>query len=79
MLASSAIRRAIKKYSFGNTSFILVLPYLRAEYRDNEQNYLDYYDEVEICEKSSSAHFKSAIQIRNRNMIDRSDLVVCYI
>ena len=79
LLASSAIRRAIKKYSFGNTSFILVLPYLKTEYRDNKQNYLDYYDEVEICEKSSSAHFKSAIQIRNRNMIDRSDLVVCYI
>ena len=79
LLASSAIRKAIKKYSFGKTSFILVLPYLRAEYRDNEQNYLDYYDEVEICEESVEAHFKSAIQIRNRNMIDRSDLVICYV
>ena len=79
LLASSAIRRAVKNYSSGNTAFILVLPYLKAEYRDNEQNFLDYYDEVEICEESSSVHFKSAIQVRNRSMIDRSDLVVCWI
>ena len=79
LLASSAIRRAVKNYSSGNTAFILVLPYLKAEYRDNEQNFLDYYDEVEICEESSSVHFKSAIQVRNRSMIDRSNLVVCWI
>ena len=79
LLASSAIRRAVKNYSSGNVSFILVLPYMRANYRDNEQNFLDYYDEVEICEESSSVHFKSAIQVRNRSMIDRSDLVVCCI
>ena len=79
LLASSAIRRAVKNYSSGNTTFILVLPYLKAEYRDNEQNFLDYYDEVEICEESSSVHFKSAIQVRNRSMIDRSDLVICCI
>ena len=66
LLASSAIRRAVKNYSSGNVSFILVLPYMRANYRDNEQNFLDYYDEVEICEESSSVHFKSAIQVRNR-------------
>lgn len=52
---------------------------MRAEYRDNEKNYLDYYDEIEICTKSSQAHYKSAIQIRNKCMVDRSDLVICYI
>lgn len=36
MLASSVIRRTIKKYGCGNTSFVLVLPYMKAEYRDNE-------------------------------------------
>ncbi len=51
----------------------------KVEYRDNEQEYLKYYDEVEICEESSTVHFKSAIQIRNKSMIDRSDLVVCCI
>lgn len=79
ILASSAIKRAIHKYEYGNTHFTLVLPYQRAEYRDNEQSYLQYYDEVEICTDSANAHPKSAIQVRNHNIVDRSDLVVCFI
>ena len=79
LLAASAIRRAVKQYGYGNTSIILVLPYMKAEYRDNVQNYLSYYDEVEICSESSNAHYKSAIQVRNRCMVDRSNLVVCCI
>lgn len=79
LLASSVIKRAIRNYGYGNTSFILVLPYMKAKYRYNEKNYLDYYDEVEICAESAKAHYKSAIQVRNRNMVDRSDLVVCCI
>ena len=77
LLVSSVIKWCIKKYGRDNTSFVLVLPYLRADYRDNEVEFLDYYDEVEICEEAAQAHFKAAIQIRNRCMIDRSDLVVC--
>lgn len=79
LLAASVIRRAIASYGCGNTSFILVLPYMKAEYRDNMQSYLAYYDEVEICSESEAVHYKSAIQIRNKSMVDRSALVVCYI
>ncbi len=79
LLAASVTRRAVQSYGCGNTSLILVLPYMKAEYRDNEQSYLSYYDEVEICSKSSNAHYKAAIQVRNRSMVDRSDLVVCCI
>jgi hypothetical protein len=79
LLASAAIKRAIRSYDCGNTHFTLVLPYMKAEYRDNEKEYLDYYDEVEICPESAEAHPKSAIQIRNRNIVDRSDLVICCI
>ena len=77
ILASAAIKRAINKYAYDNTHFTLVLPYMKAEYRDNEKEFLEYYDEVEVCYESSKAHPKSAIQIRNRSMINRSDLVVC--
>lgn len=79
LLASSVIKRAIRDYGYGNTYFTLVLPYMRAEYRDNEKSYLDYYDEVVICSESAEAHYKSAIQIRNRCMVKRSNLVVCCI
>ena len=32
-----------------------------------------------ICEESARAHFKGAMQFRNRHMVDRADLIVCYI
>lgn len=79
LLASSVVKRAIRNYAYGNTHFTLVLPYIKAEYRDNEKSYLKYYDEVEICSESADAHPKSAIQVRNRNIVDRSDLVICCI
>ena len=78
-LASSAIKRAIRNYGYGNTHFTLILPYMKADFRENEKHYLDYYDDVEICHESSIAHYKAAIQVRNKCMVDRSDLVVCCI
>ena len=36
LLASAAIKRAVRKHSTGNTHFTLVLPYMKAEYRDSE-------------------------------------------
>lgn len=78
-LVSSTVRRVTRKYGNANSSLILVLTYIKAEYRDNEKSYLEYYDEVEVCAKSSYSHFKGAIQIRNRIMVDQSDLVVCCI
>ncbi len=79
MIASAAIRKAVSSYGYGNTHLTLVLPYMKADFRKNEENFLEYYDEVEICEKSADAHPKSAILIRNQSMIDRSDLVICCI
>lgn len=79
LLASAAIKRTVREYGYGNTHFTLVLPYMKAEYRDNEKEYLDYYDEVEVCEESSEAHPKAAILIRNRYLVYRSDLIVCCI
>ena len=55
------------------------MAYPMAEYRNNQKEYEDFYDNIELCEASAKAHPKAAIQIRNRDMIDRSDLVICYI
>ena len=46
---------------------------------NNFEYFEEYYDEIEICQTSTKAHFKSAIQIRNREMVDRADLIVCFI
>ena len=72
-LVSSAVRRAKNDIDDANSSLILVLPYMTAEYANNKESFEKYYDEVEVC---SSGHFKSAFQTRNREMVDRSDLVV---
>ncbi len=72
-LVSSAVRRAKKSIDDSNSSLILVLPYMTAEYSNNKTSFDDYYDEVEVC---GSSHYKSAFQERNRAMIDRSDFVV---
>ena len=76
---SSAVLRVRKNYRDDNSSLVLVLPYPTAEYRNNEKYFYDYYTDVEISYKASKAYPKAAIQIRNREMVDRADLVICYI
>ena len=76
---SSSVLRARKNYRDDNSSLVLMLPYATAEHLNNEEYFHDYYTDVEISYKASKAHPKSAIQIRNREMVDRADLVICYI
>ena len=77
--ASSAVLRVRKQYRDDNSSLILVLPYAKAEYLNNEDSFHDYYSDVEISYAASKAHPKAAIQIRNREMVDRADLILCCI
>ncbi len=78
-LVSTTIRRVKKIFRDDNCCHILVLPYDTAEYRNNRDSFEEYYDQIDICQEASSAHFKAAIQKRNRAMVDRSDLTVFYI
>ena len=75
-LVSSTIRRCKREYRSDNSAHSWVLPYLTAEFRDNEESFRDYYDEIEVCEAAAGGHYKNAHQTRNRAMVDRSDLVV---
>ena len=78
LLMASVIRKAKKHIGTENSSMIWVLPYLTADFRKNENEYYQYYNDIEICEESAVAHPKSAFKIRNCSMIDRADLVVFY-
>jgi len=78
-LVSSTVKRCKRKIGEYNSALVWVLPYPTAEYLNNEEAFHSYYDEIEICEASASAHFKAAIQIRNRAMVDRSHLVVFFV
>lgn len=73
ILVASVIRRCKRLYRSDNSSLVLVLPYVRADFRDNEESYREYFDEIEIF---SGTHYKSAFQQRNRNMVCRSDLAI---
>ena len=76
---SSAVLRVRKNYRDDNSSLVLMLPYATAEYLNNEEYFHRFYTDVEISYKASRAYPKSAIQIRNREMVDRANLVICYI
>jgi len=76
---SSAVRRAKHIVREDNSTHILVLPYETAEVRNNRKAFLAYYDEIEVCEAATKAHYKSAIQVRNKQLVDRSDLVIFYV
>ena len=78
-IVSSVIRRCKREYRSDNSAHICVLPYLTARFRNNEEAFRDYYDEIEICETSAGSHYKKAHQTRNRAMVDRSDLVVFWV
>ena len=76
---SSAVLRVRKNIRDDNSALVLVLPYVTAEYLNNEEYFREYYTDVEISYSASMAHPKSTIQIRNREMVDRADLIICYI
>lgn len=77
--ASSTVLRVRKNVRDDNSALVLMLPYPTAEYLNNEEYFHDYYTDVEISYEASKAHPKYAIRIRNREMVDRADLIICYV
>ena len=78
-IVTSVVKRQQRRVRDDNSALIWILPYPTAELRDNLESFEAYYDEIEICEAASRCHPKNAIQIRNQQMVDRSDLVVFYV
>lgn len=79
LLVSSIIHRCKRTIRSDNSSHVWVLPYATTEYRNNEESFHNYYDEVDICANGKKPHFKAAHKVRNREMVDRSDLVVFFV
>lgn len=74
--AASCVRRAKKNFRDDNSALVLVLPYETAEFSKNEEYFEKYYDEIEIF---NASHYKSAMYERNCSMVDRADLVICFV
>ncbi len=77
-IVSSIISR-LQKERDDNSSHILVLPYSTTEYLNNKKYFEDFYNEIRISYTAEIGHPKSAFLKRNREMIDLSDLIVCYV
>lgn len=78
-IVSSAIKRFRRRIRDDNSALVWVLPYPTAELRNNEKNFSAYYDAIEICSAAECSYPKRAYQIRNQQMVDRSDQVVFYV
>lgn len=79
LLASSVIKDIKRCRDNPDCSLTLVMPYLKADFLNNQQGYEDYYDTVELCEEASATHPKSAIKVRNCHTVDRADLCIFYV
>lgn len=73
--AASVIKRIRRESGRDNSEITLVLPYAVA----NVEYYESYYDSIIIPEVTHRVHPKSAITLRNRWMIERSDLIITYV
>jgi len=72
--AASIIKTVKKEYQNTNIDLTLVLPYTVADI----EYYEKYYDSIIIPESMYGAHPKSAILLKNRWMVERSDAVIAY-
>lgn len=79
LCVGTAIKGVKENYYKGRFSLVLVLPYLTAEYEKSKDFFDEYYDDIEICYDSARAFPKNAITVRNKKMVDRADLIICYI
>ncbi len=73
--AASLIKHAQKEVGKENNDITLVLPYTVA----NLEYYEKYYDSIIIPESVCGAHPKSAITLKNRWMVEKSNLVLVYV
>ena len=78
-IVASTVRRTKRDIRDDNSELVWVMTYPKAEYANSADSFDDYYDRVEVCDEAAKSHPKAAIQVRNRCMVDRSDLVVCLV
>ena len=73
--AASIIKRIQTNLDRENSDLTLVLPYRVADM----EYYKNYYDNIVIPDTLCNAHPKSAITLRNRWMVEHSDLLIFFI
>ncbi len=78
-MAAKAVRAAKRRHPNKRITLVLVLPYMTNRLNTDKEYCKLYYDRVIIPEEADAAHYKAAIQIRNRWMADKADMVIAYV
>ncbi len=78
-MGASAVRAAKYRHPEKHITLALVLPYMSNRLNTDKAYYQQSFDQIIIPEELDDAHYKAAIQIRNRWMVDRADTVIAYI
>lgn len=77
-LCGRAVRDMKKRYRRKNIRLILVEPYMKQSINTEGDFLLRQYDEIIIPQELESVHYKRAIPLRNRWMVDQSDCLISY-
>ena len=73
---ASAVRAAKRKYPGKKIRLALVLPYMSNRLNTDKEYYQYYYDEIIIPTVLAGVHYKAAITMRNRWLVD---CVIAYV
>ena len=75
----SAVRLMKKDNPKLSIRLILVLPYMTNRLNTEKEYFETYFDDVIIPTELCDVHYKAAIKMRNRWMVEHSDRVLAYI
>lgn len=75
-MAAVAVRE-LKQHK--TQTLTLLLPYETSDYKKHLDFLYYRYTNVEICQSAAKAHYKAAYFIRNKEMVDRANLILCCI
>lgn len=79
IFVSNIIHNMASNPYIGNKTRVIMFPYTADEYGGDENIFPDFYDETGISEILCSEYLKASPRIRDHDIVDRSDLVVCYV
>ena len=78
-LAASAVRSLKRKYKNRKIRLVLVMPYMQKKVNDQKAYYEEMYDEIIVPAELDGVHYKRAITLRNRWMVDQSKYVIAMV
>lgn len=78
-MAATSVRLLQKRNSSANIQLYLVLPYMSNRLNVEKKYYESMYDEIILPAELTNVHYKAAIPLRNRWMVNQSDFIIAYV